>query len=156
MRKGAKMKIRSDLVTVRKFVLFHCIVICGVALFPLYRYLVSLLPENMTGCVLHDWLFLYCPLCGATRAVDAILHFRFLTAFHANAFITGLFFVCLMHYVFAWVRFVKGGQPLFRIYTWEWIAVGVLFLFYAVLRNLLLIKFDYDPLGDLAFFWQKT
>jgi hypothetical protein len=35
-------------------------------------------------CLLHDWTGLYCPGCGSTRAVHAMLHLQFLTAIRFN------------------------------------------------------------------------
>lgn len=147
------MKIRTDRKTAKKFALFHLIPLLCIVLFPLYRYLVGLLPQNMTGCVLHDRLFLYCPLCGGTRAVAALLKMNFVAAFHANAYVTALAVVAAVHYIVAWVRLLRGGTVLFRFLAWEWITVGVLLLLWGVLRNLLMIRVGYDPLGDLGAFW---
>ena len=98
------MKKRIDRKTAKRFALFHLIPLTCAALFPLYRYLIGLLPKRMTGCVLHDWLFLYCPLCGGTRAVEALLRLNFAAAFHANAYVVLLAVVALAHYIVAWVR----------------------------------------------------
>ena len=46
--------------TALRFAGVHLVLAACAALFPLYRYLVGLLPRNMTGCILHDWFFLYC------------------------------------------------------------------------------------------------
>ena len=42
-------------------------------------------------CLFHQWTGLNCPGCGGTRAAYALLHGRFVTAFHDNA----LFLLCL-------------------------------------------------------------
>ena len=148
-----ELKIGIDRKTAKRFALFHLIPLACAALFPLYRHLVGLLPRNMTGCILHDWLFLYCPLCGGTRAVAALLRLNFAAAFHANAYVTLLAVVVLIHYVVAWVRLLRGGTVLFRFLAWEWIAAAVLLLVYGVLRNVVMVRFGYDPLGDLGAFW---
>lgn len=147
------MKQKIDRRCVRKFVLFHVLLAACAALFPLYRYLVGLLPKDMTGCILHDWLFLYCPLCGGTRAVSYLLRFRFDRAFATNAYVALLAVVALIHYVLAWIRLLRGAHTLFRPRTWEWIAAGVLLLAFGVLRNVLMICAGVDPLGDLGGFW---
>lgn len=147
------MKNRIDRKTAKRFALFHLIPLTCAALFPLYRYLIGLLPERMTGCVLHDWLFLYCPLCGGTRAVEALLRLNFAAAFHANAYVALLAVVALAHYIVAWVRLLHGRTVLFRFLAWEWIAAAVLLLVYGVLRNVAMIRLGYDPLGDLGAFW---
>lgn len=139
--------------TALRFAGVHLVLAACAALFPLYRYLVGLLPRNMTGCILHDWFFLYCPLCGGTRAVSALLRLRFAAAFHANAYVVLLEGVALAHYILAWVRLLRGEQKLFRFLAWEWIAVGVLLVVWGVARNLLMVYVGYDPLGDLGVFW---
>lgn len=139
--------------TALRFAGVHLVLAACAALFPLYRYLVGLLPRNMTGCILHDWFFLYCPLCGGTRAVSALLRLRFAAAFHANAYVVLLAGVALAHYILAWVRLLRGEQKLFRFLAWEWIAVGVLLVVWGVVRNLLMVYVGYDPLGDLGVFW---
>ncbi len=147
------MKNRIDRKTAKRFALFHLIPLACAALFPLYRRLVGLLPQNMTGCILHDWLFLYCPLCGGTRAAEALLRLNFAAAFRANAYVTLLAVAALVHYIVAWVRLLRGGTVLFRFLAWEWIAAAVLLLVYGVLRNVVMIRFGRDPLGDLGAFW---
>lgn len=149
------MKNRIDRKAAKRFALFHLLALACAALFPLYRHLVGLLPQNMTGCILHDWLFLYCPLCGGTRAVTMLLRLNFAAAFRANAYVTLLAVAALVHYIVAWVRLLRGGTALFRFLAWEWIAAGVLLLVYGVLRNLLMVRFGCDPLGDLGSFWDE-
>lgn len=138
---------------VLRFACVHLGFAACAALFPLYRYLVGLLPRNMTGCILHDWLFLYCPLCGGTRAVSALLHFRISEAVCDNAYVVLLAAAALIHYILAWVRLLRGERRLFRFLAWEWIAAGVLLLAFGIGRNLLMICGGYDPLGDLGVFW---
>lgn len=35
-------------------------------------------------CILHEWTGLYCPGCGSTRALHAMLHLHLLTSFRFN------------------------------------------------------------------------
>lgn len=147
------MEKRIDGRTAKRFARFHLIPAACAGLFPLYRCLVGLLPQNITGCILHDWFFLYCPLCGGTRAVSALLRMQIAEAFRANAFVTLLAAVVLVHYILAWVRLLRGKTVLFRFLAWEWIAAGVLFLLWGVVRNVLMIRLGLDPLGDLGAFW---
>lgn len=147
---------RVDPAAARRLVLFHLALAVCAALFPLYRGLVALLPDRMTGCILHDRLFLYCPLCGGTRALAALLRLHFAEALRANAFVVLLAVLFLVHDVLAWVRLLRGHTVLFRFVAWEWIAVAVLFLVFGVLRDLLLIRFGLDPLGDLGAVWNGS
>lgn len=150
---GIGLQDRIDRRAARRFAWLHVALAACVGLFFLYRGLVHLLPQRWTGCILHDWFFLYCPLCGGTRAVEAILQLRLDLAFRANAYVTVLTLIALGHYLAAWVRLLRGKARLFRFYPWEWIAMGVLLLVFGVLRNALMIRCGVDPLGDLVAFW---
>lgn len=138
----------------RAFVCGHAALVLCVLLFFLYRFVVELLPEGMTGCVMHDYLFLYCPLCGGTRAVAALLRLDLVGALAHNAFVVLLLFLFLVLDVLAWIRFAKREYPLFRIPAWAWVALAVSLLAFGILRNCLMIAFGFDPMGDLGPLWR--
>ena len=123
-------------------------------LFPLYRSLADLLPAALTRCFLHDRLFLYCPLCGGTRAVSELLQFRFMEALSYNSFVVLVVFLLLVGDILLWIRAIRGKSSLLRVPGWFWIALVTVMLLYGVLRNLLMIFGGYDPVGDLGLFWQ--
>ncbi|MBQ9805315.1 MAG: DUF2752 domain-containing protein [Clostridia bacterium] len=58
-------------------------VICLLAV--LLRRFLQNAPPILSNCWVHDLLFLYCPLCGGTRALGAMLRFDFFEAFRYNA-----------------------------------------------------------------------
>ena len=41
-------------------------------------------------CTIHEYLGIFCPGCGATRALAAVLHGRFRDALHLNGFFVAL------------------------------------------------------------------
>ena len=136
------------------YIWFHVGAVAAILLFPLYRYLMGLIPDSVTGCFLHDRLFLYCPLCGGTRAVSALLRLELVAAWRCNALVTvGVFFV-LAADVLALVRLLRGKERLLPIPGWGWITAAVVMVLYAVLRNYLMIAHGYDPMGDLGRIWQ--
>ena len=65
----------------------HVGALVAVLLFPLYRRLTRFLAVFLSSCILHDRLHLYCPLCGGTRAIEAILRFDLAAAFSYNPFV---------------------------------------------------------------------
>ena len=136
------------------FVLCHAGLLLCVPLFFLYRFVVDLLPKGMSGCILHDYLFLYCPLCGGTRAIEALLRFDLLAAVSHNALVVLCFALFLVVDAIAWVRFAKRRYPLIRIPTWGWIALAVSLVGFGILRNYLMIAHGIDPLGDLGALWR--
>ena len=138
----------------RWFWIGHVGVLLCVLLFPLYRYLTDLLPPLLTGCIVHNRLFLYCPVCGGTRAVEALLRLDLLGAFRLNAFVTVCILAVLVIDALAWIRFFQKRSPYFRINPWFWVIMAVSLVGYTVLRNLFMVVWGIDPTGDLGIFWQ--
>ena len=71
--------------TLRRYLVFHlsfllfCVGFCAFALG-----MRRLFPNGYYDCFLNDVLHLYCPLCGGTRAVLALLRLDIPTAFCYN------------------------------------------------------------------------
>lgn len=135
------------------FVFCHLIAVLGLLLIPLYRLLIGFLPSHLSGCMLHDYLFLYCPVCGGTRAVEALLHLDLIAALRWNAYVTLLILFALILDLIAWVRYARRETPLLRIPTWGWIAFASSLVVYFILRNYLMIVHGIDSTGDLGAFW---
>ena len=125
----------------------------AVALFPLYGWLAPKLLEGRGGCFLHDWLSVYCPFCGGTRAVSALLHLNFAEAFRLNALVVLLIALAIILDVWAFVRLRRGCEQLLPLPSWSWILLLALTLLFAVLRNYLMIAHGIDPTGDLGHIW---
>ena len=132
----------------------HLCLLLAALCFPLYRYATKALPSFFTGCLLHDHLFLYCPLCGGTRAVEALLHGRLTVAFAQNAYVVLLVTVALIFDVVALVRLAMEKETVLKIPGWFWILLAITFVAWWILRNVLLTVFLIDPIGDLVAFWR--
>ena len=141
--------------TVHYYIWIHVGLFAVLLLFPLYQRLADLLPSFLTRCFLHDRLFLYCPLCGGTRAIAALLRLDFVSAFAFNPFVTLSLLVALGLDVCALIRLLQGKSDLFPIPGWFWVIMTILMIVYAVLRNYLMIAYGYDPTGDLVFIWNR-
>lgn len=85
------------------------------------------------------WLALtgtYCPGCGGLRAVNDLVHLRLLDALSSNLFAV-VFVVAGTIGWFAWTRASWRGQPLeLSISRRLWVALGVAWLVFSVVRNL--------------------
>lgn len=138
----------------KNFLLIHAGLIAGAALFPLYLFFVEKMPDAFSGCLLHDFFFVYCPLCGGTRAVKALLRFRFAEAFRYNALVTLAVPALLALDVWALVRIFRGKEHALPMPRWSWIVATVLLVGYGILRNVLMIVWGMDPVGDLGRFWE--
>lgn len=99
-------------------------------------------------CPLHDLLRVYCPLCGGSRAILSLFRFDFADAFRSNPAVLLSLPVLLFYYVRALIVFARGGAFSYRIPRKWTVALLLLFAAFFVLRNVLLIAFGIDPLGD--------
>lgn len=137
----------------RSFLLWHLglFLLGGASLVTLYWG--ELLPIPSVGCLVKRLFHLYCPLCGGTRALDALLHLELVRALTLNPLVVVAAVALLVWDVLAWIGFFCGRRISFVIPRWGWIAtLGVLFAFF-LFRNLRMILGGIDPLGDLAWFW---
>ena len=135
------------------FVAIHIAVLAGVFLFPFYRVGSAAVFSVIPTCILHDWFHVYCPLCGGTRALDELLHFHVLGSLRYHPLVivfAGLFAVW---YGIAWVRLIRGKSLIVKIPKPLSIVLTVTVIGFWLLRNLLLIAFHIDPVGDLVGYW---
>ena len=104
-------------------------------------------------CNFSQQFHLYCPGCGGTRAVESLLHGHVITSFMQNpvpVYAILLFlriWIALFHNTF----FCKIQSKLWIVlYSWE--AWGILFVVVGnfIIRNLLLVFFGWDYLGDMT------
>ena len=142
-----KTKLRHPI-----FLVLHVAAIVDVLLLPFYMKLASWFSGIFGGCLMHRF-FIYCPLCGGTRAIAALTRFHFVEAWNYNAFVVILCAAVLALDVWAWVRYFQKKEPLIILPRWSWIVFCVLLVTYFILRNVLMIFFGIDPTGDLGYFW---
>ena len=145
-----KIKVRHPM-----FLALHGVAILAVLLLPLYMKLISLFGGVLGDCLMHRF-FIYCPLCGGTRAVAALFRFDFLAALKYNAFVVLLCFAVLLLDVWAWVRYFQKKEPLVLLPNWSYVVFSAILLVYFILRNVLMIFWGIDPTGDLVSFWDAV
>ncbi len=137
-----------------RFLWIHALVLVAALSFPLYRWLIDAIPPIFTGCFLHDYLFLYCPMCGGTRALEELLRLHFFEAAKYNLFVVLLCLTVLVIDVRALVRLLRGEKRLYAVSGKAWVIFAVCLVLYFVLRNYLMIAHGLDPVGDLGAFWR--
>ena len=140
----------------RIFLICNGILLLMLAALPLWKLFVGAMPRWMSGCLLHDRFFLYCPVCGGTRAVDSLLRLDLFSAFAFNPFVSACILALLAVDIVAWARFFQKKRPLFPVPAWVWICLAASMLLYGVLRNYLMIAHGIDPTGDLVGFWNAV
>ena len=146
-----KEKVRHPI-----FLIQHAAVIILIPLMPLYMKVTAWLSGILGGifgtCAMQRF-FIYCPLCGGTRAVAALVRLDIQAAWNYNAFVTVFAFIGIALDVWAWVRYFQKKEPLIILPKWSGVVFWILFFTYFVLRNCLMIFFGIDPTGDLVYFW---
>ena len=105
------------------------------------------------GCAFHGLLRLYCPFCGGTRALASLLRLDFPEALRYNAFVCLFVIGMIVWDGILLVRMLRKQEKWWVVPRWYLIFSIVFFCSFFVLRNLLMILWKYDPLGDLGVFW---
>ena len=127
--------------------------VAGVGACWLYLWLAARFPILAPGCALSRVTHLYCPGCGGTRAVAALLRGDLLTSLQANPLVLWLAGIGLYLYVRGWWAVARHAPERFSVPAWTWIGLIVLAVTLLVVRNLALVFGGYDYLGDNLAFW---
>ncbi len=132
----------------RFLVINGCFLLGALMMFP-YRLLCNTVLKHMVMCGMKDLLHLYCPFCGATRALDSLLHLRVADAFRYNAPITALVFIIAFFDIVAFFCLILKKKRVFyaNIY-WLYGFIAVLGIYF-VARNVLLVLGAVDFPGEL-------
>lgn len=140
----------------KTYYIISLLLICGIIYFICYQvfHLKFFFPGSI--CLFHDIIHLYCPGCGGTRAVNALLHLNFVDSFLFHPIVPYGFFVFLYYYIGATYTFIikKNGRLYYRLPALLlWIALFIVAANF-ILRNILLVFFGIDPLHDLIFYYK--
>ncbi len=108
---------------------------------------VGIIPE--IPCVLHDLLHIYCPGCGGTRALFALLQGKVLESLWCNpAILLGVLLVLHYEIGVAVTLFKKNGKRYYCKSLVLPIMYLIVVLLFAIVRNYVLIEYGFDMLQD--------
>ena len=106
--------------------LFLCYLICAFV----FKYI------SLPPCYIHHFTGLYCPGCGATRAVYALVHGDILLSLRQNAFLAvGIVIVLILYIQFVLRAFGKKINTFINMQGFIWIMFALLIV-YTILRNI--------------------
>lgn len=103
-------------------------------------------------CLVNSTFGIYCPGCGGTRAVSALMHGNFVTSFVCHPLviytaIVGGWFLISQTIERLSGHQIKIGMKYHDIYIWT--ALGIVIINF-IIKNLLLIVWHIDLLGSAA------
>lgn len=157
-----KKNISNDPVSHRRrkqwlgFMLFNLAILFGAAMLPIYRRLADGALKPYIYCFQNKYLHIYCPTCGITRMLDSLLHFDIIGAARANICLLILVFFAAYFDIRALIALLRREEKILKVRAiYVYIFIGALIAF-GILRNVLLIRFGIDPLGDNLAFWHSA
>lgn len=104
---------------------------------------------KQAGCRIRDVYHVYCPCCGGTRSVEALLNLHFLQSLYYNPIVV-LIIVDIITVFF--LRILPKNnlhrEPHYKIKIILNSAILIIWLIFSLMRNILLIFFQIDMLGD--------
>ena len=118
------------------FITANSLVVLAVVLFPVYLEYRDVLP--ITKCIMLEFMHIYCPACGVTRAIKSLLQFDILASIKYNpiVFIGAVLFIL---YEIAMIKhLIKGGDRDCLLKPWMAYVVLGFWMTYAIVRNILL------------------
>lgn len=145
------MRERKKEETALFFVGWSLVFVAG-GLLLMYRLLPLPYEKLMVPCIFYSLSGLYCPGCGGTRAVSALLHGRILTSFVCHPLVSytailGVWFLISQSIERISGHRIKIGMKYRDIYIWA--ALGIVVVNFIV-RNLLLVVWDIDLLEHIT------
>lgn len=122
--------------TKKKRLIVTIIVFLGILCFSFLYYKLNSLYHIGVPCVFYEITGLYCPGCGITRTVFAIIRLDFVSAIHNNfLIITVIPFV--LYYLFIklknWILFKDNDSEIYPM--WFWYTLAIFTFLFGILRN---------------------
>lgn len=106
-------------------------------------------------CLFKILAHLYCPGCGGTRAFEYMITGHFLKSLMANPSVIYCSALFLWYYAGTAVALITRGRTrIFHPSLWMLVVFLCIFAGFFILRNVFLVFFHVDMLGDLSRFWQ--
>ena len=137
----------------RLFAGVHAAVLALGALAKLVIFYLPSLPLRMRQCPFPRLFHLYCPGCGGTRATAALLSGQLADAFRFHPMVPlTVGWLLVLDLVIA-LRIARNREHPLAFSHAVWILPVVLFGLYAVVRDVALVDFGWDAIGDLAAYW---
>lgn len=142
----------------RRWLLFSTVqilAVCAIVAAFFYRGVLDTLPGNgrISACPMHDLWHIYCPGCGGTRAMIALLRGQLLHSLACNPLSAYAVVGFMVYDIRAAVAIARDERRVLHLKAWYFWAMLAITVVFFILRNVLLIRFGIDYLGDLGSYW---
>ena len=138
-----------------EFVLWNGLLAAVCILFTFFIHNIDKLPSVFARCPYYTVAHVYCPGCGGSRAFSALLRGEIFRSLICNPAVLAGALLILYYEVRSLLVIVTGnyGRYFGRVKHRLLIGYAIAILTYTALRNILLICFQIDLMGDLAPYW---
>ena len=112
--------------------------------------------KDIVGCAMKRLFFIYCPGCGGSRSLLHLFRLDFISAFKLYPPMAVLLFFLIDIEVRALLSIVKDKPRYLASFKLSsLLIIPAVLLLHFFIRNLLLVEFGIDPIGDLQFFYNS-
>lgn len=137
------------------FSIINLTLVFGILYFILYKTLSFEVTFTFMPCILHDIVHIYCPGCGGTRALVALLNFNFIESFLSNPLVIFILIIFSYFYFGILITILKNnGKQYFKFGNWIIYGLVIILIFTGIIRNIIMVFNGYDYLGDLYRYWR--
>lgn len=131
---------------------FYIIGWCGIALAAIYFILKTVFKIDSINhtfpCTLYTWTGFYCPGCGGTRSLSALLQGRILESIYLHPFVPYTVFVGGWFMISQTMERLSKGKIKIALHfrmIYMWLAIAIIFI-NCIWKNLVLLTTNISPI----------